>query len=647
MSSQSYIFNPTERTLAAAGDGFSCPRLTTAGRTALALTAGDKGMMVYDTTIPVLCLWNGASWDFLNDSGETTVNVKDFGAKGDGVTNDQAAIQAASNYATANNASLYFPDGTYLHSSTLTFTSIDVYGTGTLVGTDTTSPDPNHALILTGTKASIRGLTIRTNWAGARQQNYFAALIFVQNCTNFSISSCNLSNSAQTGILMSGSSYGRVYSNYVESTLADGIHHVEGTNNVVTSNNVLKNTGDDCISVVGYTSGLQPYSILIVGNKAYNSSARGITCIGGKQVNIESNHIERTSGAGISVSSELSYNTYASSKVLVGCNQLIDCNTNPAVVNGCIFSSGYAGFVNTDIQIIGNHISSTGAVVLVGTGGISILEYTSKPVIKDNIITGMPVKGIWLNCPDADVFSNTIKTTAQDGISVGTNATGYFRVSENRIEDSATAGIANRGHINFENATGLTKAYITNNTLLNGSLSPLPIRFIPVREKLVNTQNTIDELNYIQNSNISKTGTDYFIDLTATNQISNSGVVGVQGIFLVPGETFSIKLVGKRTCPANFKFSVVRYTDQNQWLLINQIWRFLLAGPVGVAGVDYVALTGPTYYQRLDITNYSNGTFGTFAMTADASDNVTVTFSPPAGVGVSLFCELSYVYKSA
>ena len=63
MSSQSYLFNPTERTLAAAGDGFSCPRLTTAGRTALTLTAGDKGMMVYDTTLTTLCIWTGTAWE--------------------------------------------------------------------------------------------------------------------------------------------------------------------------------------------------------------------------------------------------------------------------------------------------------------------------------------------------------------------------------------------------------------------------------------------------------------------------------------------------------------------------------------------------------------------------------------------------------
>ena len=71
MSSQAYIYNPTERTLAASGDGFASPRLTTVGRTALVLTAGDKGMMVYDTTLLTLCIWNGAAWIILPSTGYT------------------------------------------------------------------------------------------------------------------------------------------------------------------------------------------------------------------------------------------------------------------------------------------------------------------------------------------------------------------------------------------------------------------------------------------------------------------------------------------------------------------------------------------------------------------------------------------------
>ena len=52
----------------------------------------------------------------LND----TVSVKDFGAVGDGVTDDTAAIQAA--YAAMpSRSSLYFPSGTYRTTAQLTF----------------------------------------------------------------------------------------------------------------------------------------------------------------------------------------------------------------------------------------------------------------------------------------------------------------------------------------------------------------------------------------------------------------------------------------------------------------------------------------------------------------------------------------------
>ena len=70
MSSQSYLFNPTERTLAAAGDGFSAPRLTTTDRNALSLGVNGKGMMVYDTTLTTLCIWNGTAWEFVTDSSD-------------------------------------------------------------------------------------------------------------------------------------------------------------------------------------------------------------------------------------------------------------------------------------------------------------------------------------------------------------------------------------------------------------------------------------------------------------------------------------------------------------------------------------------------------------------------------------------------
>jgi hypothetical protein len=49
-----------------------------------------------------------------------SVSVKDFGATGDGTTNDTAAIQLAVTAAYAQQKALYFPSGTYLMASTIT-----------------------------------------------------------------------------------------------------------------------------------------------------------------------------------------------------------------------------------------------------------------------------------------------------------------------------------------------------------------------------------------------------------------------------------------------------------------------------------------------------------------------------------------------
>lgn len=65
-----------------------------------------------------------------------TISVKDFGAKGDGITDDTAAIQAALNYAstTLNNmGTVYFPAGTYNVSATLLANSSGLLDSGAVI----------------------------------------------------------------------------------------------------------------------------------------------------------------------------------------------------------------------------------------------------------------------------------------------------------------------------------------------------------------------------------------------------------------------------------------------------------------------------------------------------------------------------------
>lgn len=70
-------------------------------------------------TLPVTALGSTTSRS-LKDRFAETVNVKDFGAVGDGVVDDTAAIQAAI-LATTTGKTIFFPSGTYKFSTSLVF----------------------------------------------------------------------------------------------------------------------------------------------------------------------------------------------------------------------------------------------------------------------------------------------------------------------------------------------------------------------------------------------------------------------------------------------------------------------------------------------------------------------------------------------
>ena len=172
MSSQAYIFNPTERTSAAAGDGFSAPRLTTTDRNALSLGVNGKGMMVYDTTLTTLCIWNGTAWEFINDNSNTTISVKDFGAKGDGVTDDTAAINAAI-ASVSFGGNILFPNGTYLVTSQIVVTAkVKLIGFGIATENGTGAAFRGPSCILRGFVGANATVAFNGDSSGADQIDF-------------------------------------------------------------------------------------------------------------------------------------------------------------------------------------------------------------------------------------------------------------------------------------------------------------------------------------------------------------------------------------------------------------------------------------------------------------------------------------------
>jgi polygalacturonase len=126
------------------------------------------------------------------------VNVVDFGATGDGITDDTAAIQSAINRAATTNSSVFFPAGTYLIQGTLTAGTLAVlYGEGidkTILKKKSAST--GHILDILGTTqkydVDISGMTFDVNGIDSG--------IVAEYVTNFSVRNCKFKTMALWGV---------------------------------------------------------------------------------------------------------------------------------------------------------------------------------------------------------------------------------------------------------------------------------------------------------------------------------------------------------------------------------------------------------------------------------------------------------------
>jgi hypothetical protein len=94
--------------------------------------------LVYDTSINATCIWNGAAWVIEgNNINIGYISVNDYGAVGDGVTDDTTAILAAIAAATARtNTQVLFPSASYKVTSTLNIlctSNVRLVGNGSIL----------------------------------------------------------------------------------------------------------------------------------------------------------------------------------------------------------------------------------------------------------------------------------------------------------------------------------------------------------------------------------------------------------------------------------------------------------------------------------------------------------------------------------
>jgi len=311
------------------------------------------------------------------------VSVKDFGAVGDGVTDDTVAIQNAINYLSPLGGTLYFPRGSYIVSdpnaddACLTITApIQVLGDGPFytsiqpantvantVSTIIVNPNANYDQTL----MSFRNISLGNLSNGTRAGNHGLYCLTVnagQNLPKFTVENCTIQQGGGYAIYHLNSPInninGGMYCCYINNNaLKGGIKFENSGDSLVVLNNILTGTGTgvDAALITGA-------SLLSILDNNITTTNSAIIIRSGMRVHILRNNIE--------------HYTPGSSN-----NSVIDIpSTGGTYVAGTIQQNLVSAFGSTDANKLINITEARGTLIqdntfLAGFGGITAININS------------------------------------------------------------------------------------------------------------------------------------------------------------------------------------------------------------------------------------------------------------------------------
>ncbi len=205
-----------------------------------------------------------------------SVNVLDYGATGDGTTNDTAAINLAIAAATSAGAELVFPAGTYRHTTALTFTcNVQGYGMPRIK-----SVGNIKSVIVTNSYGYFKGIRIEPDGTGTTSNDGLTIAggartlfenVLVLSCGNDGIVFDSTTNSNNIASL-----------NNVQSRLngRDGIRIALGGDNnacLLSNIDVSSNTANG-ITLTGTCVGIVFNNFVAQNNGVYGIAYLGASC---------------------------------------------------------------------------------------------------------------------------------------------------------------------------------------------------------------------------------------------------------------------------------------------------------------------------------------------------------------------------------
>ena len=382
------------------------------------------------------------------------INVKDppFDAKGDGVTDDTAAIQAAID-AIVSGGTIVFPEGTYKVTADLDADEDDVTFTSTGLATIKVVGAIN-GFYVTGARVTIEKLTITGD-------NSIASFGVNSSDVNTIVQNCYFSN-FETHIKFTAANCSAINNMITQLSLIVGAGDmlsilVLNTNGAMIRGNritlpVYESGTDYPIGInVGNAYATTKYNS-VIDNKIYNGFDS--ISIRGAYVIVQANTCDKAYEAGILTAPDPSVTI----KSVINGNILTDCGRYGIVT----FADVY------DLSITGNMLYNCGTLALGNDSAISINGQDSNTVgrfsVTANIIDGGKV-GIWVinntgySLEHISLVGNTVANCTSAGMVV--TRSDNVAVIGNNVYNCTTYGL----HIASAESTGI----VVNGNVLTGS----------------------------------------------------------------------------------------------------------------------------------------------------------------------------------
>ena len=350
-----------------------------------------------------------------------------FGAVGDGVTDDTAALQAAAT-AAANKTLILV--GSYLVTGQITLSSnTAVIGEpGSYV--QTTSPNAN-IFYATG-KRGIKfvGVVLKSTVQGTNVEN---GGIYLDSCNHCSIVDCEFEGMQQSAVFLNSTSYCTVSRNYVHDSLGMSVGGVDTADVFVYRDSTYNNIeGNFCFGGLSIAFGIgiqgpgttNPFGNKICNNYIADHSAYGILAYQITAADVRTyvvgNTVQNITG-GYNPASGMGIYIQTSGGTIVQGNYVRNCmsSTSSATNGAGAITIAFNGAARETSIVSGNHIDAP------KWRGIHISDSSCEVICSDNYVSfadGTAGAGIYVvDSSYTNIANNRVKaanTVARPGISI-------------------------------------------------------------------------------------------------------------------------------------------------------------------------------------------------------------------------------------